>query len=180
MLQQARQRASVSCLCGDAEALPLQSASVDLIFSSLAMQWASSPARLLRELYRVLRPGGHLVFTTLLSGSLRELAAAWAQVDEAVHVNAYPESQVWQAAARQAGFVPEHWQPRRHVMEFADLPALLQSLKGIGANQVNGAHRVGLGGRERLMHLDLSYERMRNGRGLLPLTYEVCYGVLRR
>lgn len=180
MLHQARQRARVQCICADAEALPLQAASVDLVFSSLALQWASSPGKVLAQLYRVLRPGGHLVFTTLLAGSLTELAAAWAQVDEAVHVNVYPDELVWQTAAQQVGFAPLHWQTRRHLMTFASLPALLQSLKGIGASQVNGTRSAGLGGRNRLMRLERSYERMRNACGLLPLTYEVCYGVLRR
>jgi len=180
MLRRAQQRARASCLCGDAESLPLQAGSVDLIFSSLAVQWVSCPERLLTELYRVLRPGGHLVFTTLLAGSLTELVEAWARLDGAVHVNAYPASQVWQRAAELAGFRSLHWQQRQHVMEFDNLTALLQSLKGIGANQVNGTRRAGLGGRDTLMHLELSYERMRNAQGLLPLTYEVCYGVLRR
>ena len=106
--------------------------------------------------------------------------AAWAAVDGAVHVNVYPDAHVWQTAAQQVGFAQLHWQSQRHRMEFASLPALLQSLKGIGASQVNGARSAGLGGRDRLRRLERSYERMRTALGLLPLTYEVCYGVLRR
>ncbi|MFC6669643.1 methyltransferase domain-containing protein [Marinobacterium aestuariivivens] len=44
-------------VCGDAEQLPLASGSLDLVFSSLAIQWCEQPDRLFAEIARVLRPG---------------------------------------------------------------------------------------------------------------------------
>ena len=43
-------------LVGDAEALPLAAGSVDLVYSSLALQWCHRPELLFAELARVLRP----------------------------------------------------------------------------------------------------------------------------
>lgn len=44
-------------IAGDAECLPLQDASCDLIFSSLAVQWCADFASVLSEARRVLKPG---------------------------------------------------------------------------------------------------------------------------
>lgn len=60
------------------------------------------------------------------------------------------------------------------------LRELLTSLKGIGANQVTGHRATGLGGRNRLFELEQAYESQRDYTELLPLSYEVCYGVLTR
>jgi ubiquinone/menaquinone biosynthesis C-methylase UbiE len=68
MLAYARQHrpdSHAAWVCGDAEALPLASDSLDLIFSSLAIQWCERPDRLFAEIARVLRPGGRFVVATL-------------------------------------------------------------------------------------------------------------------
>ena len=49
---------------GDAERLPLDDASVDLAVSSFVIQLASSRAAAVREIYRVVRPGGTAAVVT--------------------------------------------------------------------------------------------------------------------
>ncbi len=60
MLSEARRTHGepVRWLCADAAALPLADASLDLVFSNLAIQWCPSLEDTLAELARVLRPGG--------------------------------------------------------------------------------------------------------------------------
>jgi malonyl-CoA O-methyltransferase len=72
-----RQRFWRSCdaICADACTLPLQSQSVDLIFSNLLLPHCSSPPRLFAQVQRVLRPGGLVVFSTLGPGALQQLRA---------------------------------------------------------------------------------------------------------
>lgn len=78
----------------DAEAIPLQDQSCDLIFSNLMIQWCAAPAQVLRECRRVLRPGGTLMVSTLLDGTLRELDQAWRQADPGQnHINRF-ESEI--------------------------------------------------------------------------------------
>lgn len=72
------------------------------------------------------------------------------------------------------------WQRQQHVLHYPTLHELLTSLKGIGANQVTGHRSNGLGGRNRWMALQQAYEYKRDDTGLLPISYEVCYGVLTR
>ncbi|BBP73299.1 hypothetical protein PHLH6_53030 [Pseudomonas sp. Seg1] len=45
-------------IAGDAERLPLQDGTCDLIFSSLAVQWCAEFDSVLSEAFRVLKPGG--------------------------------------------------------------------------------------------------------------------------
>lgn len=90
MLAQARQKdAADHYLAGDIESLPLATATFDLAWSNLAVQWCGNLSTALRELYRVVRPGGVVAFTTLVQGSLPELHQAWQAVDERPHANRF-------------------------------------------------------------------------------------------
>jgi malonyl-CoA O-methyltransferase len=181
MLKQATLRGKAQgYVCGDAEALPLCSESQDLIFSSLALQWCHDPVNAFNEIKRVLTSQGYALFATLNTGSLFELREAWAAVDEHEHINKFMDESELRSVLRQAEIRCETWQIQRHVMYYADVSAILQSLKRIGASQVNGQKIHGLLTRQKLHRLQQAYERYRLPSGLLPVTYNVCYGVLHR
>ena len=63
-------------LCADIGALPLQSSSVGLVWSNLALPWVYDLPLGLRELHRVLEPGGLLTFSSYGPDTLKELRAA--------------------------------------------------------------------------------------------------------
>ena len=92
MLEYARQQnseqAGMQWCSGDIEALPFAGESFDLVYSSLAIQWCSLD-RVLSEVARVLKPGGHFVFSTLAQSSLHELDQAWQSVNEPDRVNRF-------------------------------------------------------------------------------------------
>lgn len=74
----------------DAESIPLPDQSVDLIFSNLMLQWCQDPRVVFQECQRVLKPGGRLMISSLLDGTLAELRQAWSEVDPGVeHVNQF-------------------------------------------------------------------------------------------
>lgn len=92
MLQEARRNSpeQIGWLVGDAERLPVPDECCDLIFSNLMIQWCNDPCKVFRECQRVLRPGGFLMMSTLLEGTLCELKTAWQAVDpEHQHVNRF-------------------------------------------------------------------------------------------
>lgn len=60
----------------DIARLPLLGASIDLLYSNLALLYCPQPHVILAEWARVLAPGGLLMFATLGPDSLRELRAA--------------------------------------------------------------------------------------------------------
>ncbi len=96
MIRHARGNSSsdIAWLVADAEAIPLPNQSCELIFSNLMIQWCADPGQVLRECRRLLRPGGRLVISTLLDGTLRELDEAWQRADPGRrHINRFaPEA----------------------------------------------------------------------------------------
>ena len=176
MLQVARaHRADAIYMVCDAELLALGDASVERVFSSLALQWCESPQAWLRELFRVLKPGGRAHVATLADGTLHELFHAWRAVDPGhVHVNAFASVQELRVAA--AGLP---WsQARVDVREFCDwhasLRGVLASIRDIGAHNVNAGRARGLTGRKQLLALQQAYETFRTDAGL-PVRYRVVF-----
>ncbi len=76
-------------LKGDAAAIPVASASVDLVVSSFVLQLVPDRAAALREVMRILRPGGRLAAVTWLEGG-PDFAPA-TEFDEAVIALGIPE-----------------------------------------------------------------------------------------
>ncbi|HCH53292.1 MAG TPA: malonyl-[acyl-carrier protein] O-methyltransferase BioC [Aeromonas sp.] len=181
MLAQAALRGSGARLvCGDAEALPFADQSLDWVFSSLALQWCERPAQAFAEIHRVLKPGGQLLFSTLLVDSLWQLREAWGVVDGHAHVNRFLALSQLQQAIGAAGFQAPELTPVTWSLAYLELNDLLRDLKGIGASQINDDRAAGLGNRQRLRRLVEAYERHRQPDGLLAASYEVCLGRLVR
>ena len=181
MLQHAKQKAlPIHYLCGDAENLPLRDHSCDLIFSSLAIQWCHDLRQTFHEIKRVLSSRGYTLFATLTEGSLSELKRAWTAIDSYQHVNQFSEMQTLQQKLKESGWAHFHLEQKAHTIGYKTVSEVLHSLKGIGASQVNGARKQGLLTRTQFLSLCEEYEQFRLPNGLLPVTYNVCYGVLHR
>lgn len=180
MLRHARpQGGAAYFVAGDAEALPLQDASVDLLFSSLALQWCGDFPRVLSEAQRVLRPGGVLAFSSLCVGTLQELRDSWLAVDGFVHVNRFRRFEDYQQMCAASGLQSLTLQHQAEVLHFPDLRSLTDSLRDLGAHNLNPGRPGGLTGRSRIRALIEAYERFRQPQGL-PATYQVVYGVLQK
>jgi malonyl-CoA O-methyltransferase len=179
MLQAARRHSRfwrpIRCVAGDATQLPFRDASVDVVFSSLMLQWCDELDAALAEIARVLKPGGLLLFSSFGPDTLRELRSAWAAVDDAVHVNAFVDMHDLGSALQRAGFNEPVLDVDRHVLHYADVMALMRELKAIGAQNVNAGRARTLTGRSKLARLAQAYEPLRRPAGL-PATYEVVYG----
>lgn len=180
MLRHARpQGGASSFVAGDAECLPLHGASVDLIFSSLALQWCENFSAVLSEAKRVLRPGGVFAFSSLCSGTLQELRDSWHAVDGLAHVNRFRPIGAYQQHCAASGLRLERLEVEPEVLHFAELRQLTGELKALGAHNLNPGRPGGLTGRARIRALIDAYERYRTSNGL-PATYQVVYGVLRK
>jgi malonyl-CoA O-methyltransferase len=181
MVAFARERCEDDCdwLVADAEALPLGSESVDLVFSSLALQWCYHPEHLFAELVRVLRPGGLCVFTSLGPDTLKELRSAWAAVDSHQHVNTFlPGAELEETVGRITG-LNLRLERRTFRMEYERVRDLLDELKALGAHNMNPSRPSGLTSRRALQGMLQAYEAWRI-EGVLPATYEVIFGVLEK
>jgi malonyl-CoA O-methyltransferase len=170
-------RPRIERLCADAGALPLADQSIDLAFSNLMLQWCDRPEAVLRELARVLVPGGLLLFSTFGPSTLQELRAAWGAADSGVHVSEFPGMQALGEAAMRAGLEPPVLDTDTHLLHYADVPALMQALRRPGARNAARARARGLTSPRRLQAMVRAYEQSRSARGL-PATYEVLYGAV--
>lgn len=162
-------------LCGDLERLPLARASLDLAWSSLALQWVEDLDGAFREMRRVLRPDGLFIFASFGPDTLMELRAASAGLDGHQHVNRFVDMHDVGDALVRAGFANPVMEMERITLTYADLRDLLNDLKAIGAHTVMHERRAGLMGKAQWRRLAEGYEAFRHD-GRLPATYEVVYG----
>ena len=166
-------------IAADAESLPLQPNSCDLVFSSLALQWCADFDRVLSEVHRVLKPGGVLAFASLCVGTLSELRDSWRTVDGQVHVNRFREFERYQQLCAESDLRVLDLQSQPHVLHYAQVRQLTHELKALGAHNLNPGRPEGLTGRARLQGLVSAYEQFRQPQGL-PATYQVVYGILEK
>ena len=156
----------------DAARLPLRNATCDLVFCSLTWQWCNLP-EVLAEARRVLKPGGTLAFSTLIDGTFRELAAAFAGIDRHRHTLALLSADQVLAAVRDAGFDPLQSRPVTRTARYPDLSALLHAIRATGASEISGTRRRGLLGKSAWQTIATRYATFAAADGQLPLTYEV-------
>jgi malonyl-CoA O-methyltransferase len=162
-------------VCSDAARLPLVSASVDIVFSNLMLQWCDPLDDALAEVRRVLKPQGHFVFSTFGPDTLNELRSAWAEVDSNSHVNRFLDVHDVGNALMRAGLLEPVLDVDRHQFTYDKVVTLMRDLKSIGArNETAGRPRTLLG-RNHLQRVFNAYEGFRTD-GRLPATYEVVYG----
>ncbi len=162
-------------ICADAYALPLAAHSVELVFSNLMLQWCDRLDAVLRELARVLKPGGLLLFSSFGPETLHELRAAWAAADAGVHVNQFVDMPQLGAALMHAGLLEPVLDLERQCLHYPRAQALMRELQHIGARNVASARARGLTGRARLRRMLDAYEQRRTPSGL-PASYEIIYG----
>jgi malonyl-CoA O-methyltransferase len=178
MLQVARGRSRfwrpIRCVEADAQALPFEDASFDLVFTSLMLQWLQPPDRALQEIRRVLKPGGLLLASSFGPATLQELRSAWAAADDGVHVNEFIDMHDFGSALARAGFIEPVLDVDRHLRHFTDARALMRELKALGAHNVNRARARGLMGRDAFQRMNAAYESLRQPAGL-PATWQVVY-----
>jgi len=169
-------------LCSDAQALGLQTASINCIYSNLALQWCHNLPQAINEFHRVLQPGGECALSMVAHGSLPELQALGFRINA---FNTLTEI----LATFQPRNVPadtaihwhvEHAQIDTVTLYFDDLRSLLYSIKGVGASLPSPLVYAGddkpsttiskPAWRQRVALA----ETMRTDKGL-PLTYHIAY-----
>ncbi|MEO8747143.1 MAG: malonyl-ACP O-methyltransferase BioC [Rhodanobacter sp.] len=159
-------------VAGEATALPLADASVDILHSNLCFQWVNDLAALFAECVRVLRPGGFLVFSTLGPDTLQELRSAWAQVDERSHVGRFLDMHDVGDAVLAAGLRDPVLDVQHYTMTYSEPRKLLEELRGLGATHADQARQRGLTGKAHYRHMLDAYAAMCSD-GCTPATCEV-------
>ena len=179
MTQAARRRQRFwrryACVCGDACALPLAAHSIDLVYSSLMLQWCDDPPALFAEVQRVLRPGGLLLFSSFGPDTLHELRWAWASADAQTHVSAFAAMPQLGEAISRAGLAEPVMDRETITQHYPNVQTLMTELRTIGAQHAAADRRRTLTGRGRVRAMLEAYESLRTPAGI-PASWEVIYG----
>lgn len=168
-------RTRAGYLCADAEALPLSAASVDMVWSNLALQWVNDLPQTLCDLHRIVRSNGLLIFSTFGVDTLHELRAAFHGVDGYNHLNRFADLHDIGDMLVAAGFADPVMEMEKITLTYADVRAVMQDLKHIGAHNVTLGRNGGLMGKQRWRQVCDNYEKLRRD-GRLPATFEIIYG----
>ena len=163
---------------GDMEQLPLANKSVDIIFSSLAVQWCESLLPLFNEWARVLKPEGKVFLATLGPKTLLELKMSFQAADDASHVNTFLSVDDISRQVDQSALSMEQLSSEIIVMHYERMRDLMADLKSIGAQTLThqfGKSASGLMGKNRFKKAVHAYEAFREPSGFLPASYDVIY-----
>ncbi|WP_394174470.1 malonyl-ACP O-methyltransferase BioC [Thalassotalea litorea] len=155
---------------GDAHALPLASNTKDIIFSNLVLQWTQPLSVALSEAYRVLKPGGYLVFSTLIDGTLDELKQAWARVDNDKHVIDYLTHNQVEHAWQSSGFTEVFSHCERVELPYPNVNHLARELKHLGASLVKDKRHKGLTGKDKWQKMSHYYREIDRAQATTPLS----------
>jgi malonyl-CoA O-methyltransferase len=164
-------------VCADIESLPLADASVDMVWSNLALQWCNDLDQAFTEIKRVLRPNGLIMFSTFGPDTLKELRIASAADTEngTIHVSRFIDMHDIGDAMTRAGFSAPVLDVEYFTLTYDDVKSVMRDLKSIGAHNATAGRARGLLGKGFLQHLAARYEQFRQD-GKLPATFEVIYG----
>jgi malonyl-CoA O-methyltransferase len=180
MLEKARRRGRwlrrPRCLCADLDHLPLADLSVDLVFANAALQWSVQPQAAFADIARILRPGGLVMFSSFGPDTLRELRAAWSEVDGHAHVHGFIDMHDYGDMMLHAGLADPVMDVERMTLTYREPMQLMREIKLIGAGNASLERGRGLLGKRRLAQLCAAYEKFRDAEGRLPLSYEVVHG----
>ena len=168
-------RPPLHVVCGDVEALPIMTGGITLAWSNLALQWVNDLPRALRELFRILAPGGLLMFSTFGPDTLKELRRSYEGTDGRTHVSRFVDMHDIGDLLVHAGFADPVMDMEYVTLTYESPQALLAELKAIGAtNRTRGRPR-GLMGRGRFGRVSRALDNARVD-GRIPATFEVVYG----
>ncbi len=163
---------SVRFICADAEYLPFAEHTIDSVFSNLALQWCHNLEAVFKDIKRVLKPNGQLVFSTFGPQTLYELKNAWAGVDNFNHVNSFYSQDQLVQFLEEAGFKEIELTATIYSPCYETVVSLMQSLKQLGAQQVIEGGRKSITTKSAMQQMMAAYEDHRVD-GVIPATFEV-------
>ncbi len=166
---------NIQLICADVEQLPFQNNSCDLVFSNLMLQWSPDYQQSLKEIWRVLKPNGILLFSTLGPNTLQELRYCWKKVDHYPHVHSFIPLKTLIQALTQNRFFPIRSETKNYYRYFSKVLDLMKELKLLGASNIQNERSKTLMSKKKLQDVCEFYEKFRNKENMLLSTYQVYF-----
>lgn len=162
-------------VCADFAQLPFKHASVDLIWSNLALHWHPQPDRVFAEWRRVLKVDGLLMFTCFGPDTFKEVRAAFAGIDDAPHTLSFVDMHDFGDMLINTGFSTPVMDMETITVTYDSIDKLLSDVRAWGGNPLM-TRRRGLLSRKSWSAVVHILEQSRRSDGKIPLTFEVVYG----
>ena len=172
----------VRVMNADAESLPFEAESFDVVVSTSTYQWLHSLDQAFAEALRVLAPGGLFCFALFGERTLFELRESYRSVLQggADRSHSFFSCAEVMAALERTGFSGPRVSSELEVELHPDVPELLRSLKKIGAGSSAPASGKGLSERRVMLEMMESYRKRFGRESGIPASYDVVYGVARK
>jgi len=161
---------------GGMRGLPFANDSFDLVFSNLALHRSDDLHALARELQRILRPGGLVMFSTFGPDTLQELRGAWQAVDQAAHVQPFIDMHDIGDALVTARLADPVMDMEHFTLTYPSVDALVADLTALGLRNALKARASGLTTPRQWQRMAEAYALLQDEQGRLPATWEVAYG----
>lgn len=124
-------------LCADGDYLPIKSHSIDFFFSNCALSWFFLPRTVFKEIRRLLKPEGLLLFSTFGPDTLQELKACFNMLDDKEHINPFIDMHDIGDMLLQEGLLGPVMDMEHITLAYKDIQTLINDLKLTGARFVN-------------------------------------------
>jgi malonyl-CoA O-methyltransferase len=164
----------LSWLVGDAEQLPIQTASISRVFSSMALQWCMPIEQALSEVNRVLMLGGSGIVNLMIEGSFHELEQCWKHTEQTSNLHPFISLSTLSRTIEKLAIDATIW-----VQEYStwhpDVISMLRSIKNIGAGTPLSSATTNNLSLTGFRQLESAFAtKYVEGKGL-PLTYQVAF-----
>ena len=164
-----------SLACADFGANPLAAASMDLLWSNLALHWHPQPHQVLNEWARVLRVNGLLMFSAFGPDTFAELRDAYLATGEPPPLLPFVDLHDYGDMMLESGFADPVMDMEKLNITYSSAASLLSDVRSFGGNPLQG-RRTGLTGRRRYQALLNALESRKDADSRISLTVEVVYG----
>jgi malonyl-CoA O-methyltransferase len=168
-------KAGIDLLCADFSQLPLPPASVDLVWSNLALHWHPQPDRVFAEWRRIMRVNGLLMFSCFGPDTFKEVRAAFAEADLAPHALPFVDMHDFGDMLVECGFSTPVLDMETITVTYDTAAALLADVRALGGNPLT-TRRTGLMGKAAWQRMLAALETRRRADGKLGLSFEIIYG----
>ena len=175
IVNQAARPGDADLIAGNFAALPFGSNAVDMIWSNLALPWHPQPDKVFADWRRVMRVNGLVMFSCFGPDTLKELNAAFAEVDLAPHVLPFVDMHDLGDMLVNAGFSTPVMDMETITVTYDSPEKLLAEVRALGGNPLE-TRRQGLLGRGAYARLIEHLSSRRGADGRIGLTYEVVFG----
>lgn len=163
-----------SAIQGSIEYLPFAPSSMNIITSSMTLQWVNSLTSVFSAINTLLAPGGFFSCTIVGNGSLRELIHSFNKLGIVTPpVNSFPTLNAINLALHTAKITSARTQLWQSEELFDDVLTLLKYFKMIGANTLIENNKSALT-KARISQLDFYYrENFQRPNGQIPITWQI-------